>query len=89
MFKVATGYFGISPFLYYELTYRELDLMMEGYVERRKSDTENFEVAIRYGVSNALNGTSHSIYGDEEKKTNEIDPMVKKQELDYLKNLFS
>lgn len=88
MFKVAVSSLGISPFLYYELTYRELDLMLKGHIEKRNNDIEYDAIAVRIAIINGLKGTDYKVFGKEE-KVNEIDPVVKEQELNDLKNLFS
>lgn len=96
MFKVITNCLGISPFLYYDLTWREIDLMMQGYFEKKEKEIERQKelielqaIAFQTGYVNARNGTEYKVFNDQNDKTNEIDPEVKNNDLNYLKNLFS
>lgn len=90
MFKLATGYLGISSFEYYELTPRELELMFEGYTEKFKNELEMYCIAIKVAIFNALKGKNHrlfSINNNKENKTISIEE--KKKQLEELKRIFT
>lgn len=87
MFKLATGYLGISSFDYYEMTPKELTLMFEGYTEKYKNELEMYAMAIKIAIINAMKGKNHKLF--DKKNSNTIDMDKKKKELEELKKMFT
>ena len=88
MFKLATGFLGISFSDYYEATPRELLLMFEGYSESRKQIIEMQEIATRIAIINAMGKKNHKVFDDEKEVVKKVDVEKKKQDLDYLRDTF-
>lgn len=84
MFKLATGYLGISSFEYYELTPRELELMFEGYTGK----LEMYVIATKLAICNALKGKNHKLF-DKNKENKTISIEEKKKQLEELKRIFT
>ncbi|WP_026478262.1 hypothetical protein [Alkaliphilus transvaalensis] len=88
MFKLATGYLGISFSDYYNTTPRELQLMFQGYGEKQKQETELQEIATRVAIINAMNKKNFKVFGEKKEKSKTVDQDRKSAELDYLKGMF-
>jgi hypothetical protein len=90
MFKIATVHLGISVFDFYEMTYREIDLMLEEKYRKHKDDMETLVSVVRVGYINARTGKNYKLYDDEgELQENFIDPAEKEKTLKELKSEFS
>ncbi|WP_069649637.1 hypothetical protein [Caloranaerobacter ferrireducens] len=88
MFKLATGYLGISSFEYYELTPRELELMFEGYTEKYKNELEMYCIATKVAIFNAMKGKNHKLFSNNN-ESKLVDIEEKKKQLDELKRIFT
>lgn len=64
MFKLATGYLGISFSDYYEMTPKELTLMFEGYTEKFKNELEMYSIATKVAIINAMKGKKHELFSN-------------------------
>ena len=90
MFKIATVHLGISSFVFWGLTFRELNLMFEEHHSKYKKDMETLVGVVRVGYVNARTGKNYKLFDDDdEMKTNLIDPEEKRKTLDGLKADFS
>lgn len=86
MFKVVTTRLNISFFDYYEMTPKEIKLMLEGCDEEYRNNLEMTCLAMKIAIINALKGKNHKLFKQENKK---IDPKDKKKELEELNKKFN
>lgn len=89
MFKDATVHLGISAFEFYELTYRELHMMLDTYWKKKKEDLELLSKVVQIGYVNGKAGKNYKLFNDESDDVTFINPEVKKKTLNELKGQFS
>jgi hypothetical protein len=83
MFKLATGWLGISAAEYYSMTPRELQLMCDGYVERYRQTIEMQAVAVHVGMVNANGRKKHRVF----KKDAQTGTITKEEKAEILSDL--
>ncbi|SHK49020.1 hypothetical protein [Paramaledivibacter caminithermalis] len=88
MFKIATSYLGISFLDYYEMTPKELKLILEGYEEKYKRDLEMKALATRLAIFNAIKGKNHKLFSNDI-QNKKISTIEKQKQLKELKEIFT
>ncbi|KXZ40007.1 hypothetical protein SAMN05661008_01533 [Alkalithermobacter thermoalcaliphilus JW-YL-7 = DSM 7308] len=84
---MALNYLSISVFEFYDMTYREIQLTLEGAIERFENNIEAYAVAAQVGYVNARTGKKYKVF--KKSNVNEIDSDTKKEHLSELKQIFA
>lgn len=88
LFQFCVCEVGITPFEYYDLSPREIDIIAKGKIKKQRDNFEMLRKIVLFGVAGALKGKDQPLFDTDDAKVIEITKQDREETLNMLNDIF-